>query len=100
MAARIEATALACGASFERNIGKLGRLVAEHHQVCALGHLGVRGERLAPDLGHQRLGALVDGIRHEHRTVPSARERPRHVACAYETDLHSAPRLPTRPAQL
>ena len=33
--------------------------MAEHHHVGALGHLGVRAERLAAELGRQRLGALA-----------------------------------------
>ena len=72
---------------FERDVGELCGLVAEHDQVGPLRHFGVRAERLAPDLADQRLRALTDGVRHEHRAVPPARERPRHVACAYQSDL-------------
>ena len=73
---------------------ELGRLVAEHHQICAFGYLTIGCERLTPNLGGQRLGAIGDGIGHEQRTVPPTRERTRHIPCADQSNIHEASRLP------
>ena len=52
---------MACGATSPA-MPELGRLVAEHDDLSALGHLCIGGERLARHLGGQGLGTLTDGV--------------------------------------
>ncbi len=78
---------------------ELGGLVAEHHELGALGDLGVARERLPPGLLGQRDRAGGDRIEAQHRPPPPAGERARHVACSDQSYLHRAPTL-LRLAQL
>ena len=71
-----------------RHVVELGRLVAEHHHVGALGHLGVGAERLAAELVRQRLGPGLVDVGHEHGLADAPRKRGGHVARPDQPQLH------------
>ena len=90
VAARIETTARARGATSAATASSWRRLVAQDDEVGALGQLGVRGQRLAARLGGQGVGALGQRIAAEDGAAPAARQRARHVPGSDEADLHGA----------
>ncbi len=62
--------------------------MAEHHELGPLGDQRVRCERLSPDLGGQRLGAVGERVGAQQRTPPPASERAGHVPATDQADLH------------
>ena len=65
---------------FGGDVVQLRGLVAEHDEIGALRDFGVALERLAADLGDERLRALGERIGAEHWLLPASRKRARHVA--------------------
>ncbi len=67
---------------------ELRRLVAQDHDVGALGDLGRGGERLAADLVGQRPRALGDDVGAQHGPTPAEGEPPGHAPGADEAEHH------------
>ena len=82
----METTAFAVAADVLGDRRQPGGLVAEQDEVGALRQLRARRDRLPADLVGERLGAIRQQIRAEHRLSPSPDERPGHVAAADEAD--------------
>ena len=90
VAARIETTALACGADLGRHRRELRRLVAQDDDVGTLRDLGRGGQRLAADLLGQRLRALGHHVGAQQRPTPAEGEPPGHAPGADEADHHGS----------
>src|SRR5919198_49880 len=73
-----------------RHVLELCRLVAEQQHVGALGHLRVRGERLAAQFGRQGLRLLGNHVGEEGGLAEPPRRRGGHVPCPDQPDLHAA----------
>ena len=71
-----------------RDSFELVGLVAEEHEIHALRELAVAVDTLAAKLVDQRLCAPRTSVGAEHGRTPATRNRARHVARAYESDLH------------
>jgi hypothetical protein len=66
--------------------------VGQDHEIDALGELPVALDRLAAELVRELRRTTRAGVRAQHGIAPPAGERPGHVSCADESDLHGAGR--------
>ena len=81
-----DATAFACTGDLARHRVELVGLVAQHHQVGALGDLDGSIRRLASELRGERPCPSGAAVGAQHGIAPASRECARHVASADQAD--------------